>query len=95
MARISRVRGDSDSSNPASTWVVRNITTPLRVLMDSERPDILMVSPNADVELKPGRYALVVGNNAFDFTIAGKTDEAVHCLEQVIGMNGTFYSPCK
>jgi hypothetical protein len=95
MARISRVRGDSDSSNPASTWVVRNITTPFRVLMDSERPDILMVSPNADVELKPGRYALVVGNNAFDFTIAGKTDEAVHCLEQVIGMNGTFYSPCK
>lgn len=94
MAKISRVRGD-EPGNPETTWVVRNMSTPFRVLMDSERADVLMVSPNADVELKPGRYALVIGNNAFDFTIAGKADDAVHCLEQVVGMNGTFYSPCK
>jgi hypothetical protein len=92
MAKIFRVFG-GDNAEP--TWVIRNMSTPFRVVMDSERTDVLMVSPNADVELKPGRYALVVGTNAYDFTIAGTADSATHCLEQIVATNGTFYSPCK
>lgn len=92
MAKISRVFGGEKAD---STWIIRNISTPLRVVMDPDRSDVLMISPNADVELKPGRYALVVGNNAYDFTIPGTPDNTVHCLEQTVATNGTFYSPCK
>jgi hypothetical protein len=48
-----------------------------------------------DGVLSPGRYALVVKGQAFDFTIEGTVTDKQHCLERLTAANGTFYSQCQ
>jgi len=49
---------------------------------------------SSDFVLAPGRYAMVIKDLAYDFTVAGESTDPAHCLERTEAANGNFYSEC-
>ena len=78
------------------TWVMRNISTPLRTGPKRDNPDMYEVlSEDAETALAPGRYALVLKGQAYDFRVAGQITDPKQCLERMAAANGQFYSECQ
>ena len=78
------------------TWVMRNISTPLRTAPKRDNPDMYEVlSEDAETALAPGRYALVLKGQAYDFRVAGQITDPKQCLERMAATNGQFYSECQ
>jgi hypothetical protein len=78
------------------TWAVRAAAYEFRVAPFPENPEMMMIRPaDPELALSPGRYALVFKNLAYDFSVAGKIRETVHCLERTDAQNGTVYSECR
>lgn len=79
-----------------NTWVIRNISIPSRTSPKRDHPDMYEVqSEDLDNALTPGRYALVLKGQAYDFSVAGVVTDPKQCLEQLEGTNGRFYSECR
>jgi hypothetical protein len=55
----------------------------------------LVQSDKADFALPAGRYVLVLKDQGYDFTVAGKITEPSQCVERTEAANGTFYSECQ
>jgi hypothetical protein len=54
------------------SWVIRNISIPYRTAPKKDYPDMYEVqSENPAAALPPGRYALVLKGQSYDFTVAG------------------------
>jgi hypothetical protein len=45
--------------------------------------------------LSPGRYALILRGQSYDFSIAGDVTDPKQCLERLVATNGQFYSECR
>jgi hypothetical protein len=79
-----------------SSWAIRGKMADFRVAPMPENQQMLMIKPeNEDFELTPGRYALILKNEAFDFAVPGKPTDIEHCLERFEAANGSVYTPCK
>ena len=52
-------------------------------------------SENPALDLTPGRYALVLKTQAYDFTVEGQPVDPKQCIERIVATNGTFYADCK
>ena len=77
-------------------WVMRNISFPFRLSPVNDNPEMLELhSEDPSLELTPGRYALVLKTQAYDFSVEGKPTDPNQCLERIVASNGTFYSNCK
>jgi hypothetical protein len=78
------------------TWVIRNISFPFRSSTVNDNPEMYELhSEDPALELTPGRYALVLKNQAYDFSIQGEPVDSRQCIEKIVTSNGTFYSDCK
>lgn len=78
------------------TWVMRNISFPLRLSPVHDNPEMLELhSEDPALELTPGRYALVLKTQAYDFSVEGDSTDPKQCIERIVASNGTFYSDCK
>ena len=78
------------------TWVIRNVSIPLQAAPKRDHPDMYEVrSEDPNNALTPGRYALVLKGQAYDFSVAGAVTDPKQCLEQLEGTNGRFYSECR
>jgi hypothetical protein len=78
------------------TWVMRNISFPFRVSPVNDNAEMVELhSEDPTLELSPGRYALILKNQAYDFSVEGQPTNPKLCLERIIASNGTFYSDCK
>lgn len=88
---------EAGSKKPAdATWVMRNISFPFRLSPVNDRPEMYQLhSEDPGLELTPGRYALVLTNQAYDFSVEGNAVDPKHCIERIAASNGTFYSECK
>lgn len=76
-------------------WVIRNISYPYQTAPLKGQPDMYEVlGEDADKSLQPGRYALILKGEAYDFSIAGEITDSRQCLESVAAANGSFYSEC-
>jgi hypothetical protein len=103
IAKISRtMKFDSTAkSSPGyavedDLWSVRGISYKFKSAPVAGNPEMIVVrSDSPEVVLPPGRYALVLKRQGFDFTIAGDVTDPNQCLERTEAANGTFYSPCK
>jgi hypothetical protein len=101
VARVKRAMMFGPAGKPRSaevedTWTIRNISFDLRVAPIKQNPEmVLLRSENAEFVLPPGRYALVLRGQAYDFTIAGPITEPAQCLERVEAANGSFYHECQ
>ena len=77
-------------------WSVRGISYRFKSAPVPGNPEMIVVRPDSpEVVLPPGRYALLLKRQGFDFTIAGDVTDPDQCLERTEAANGTFYSPCK
>jgi hypothetical protein len=78
------------------TWVIRNISIPFRTAPKKDNTDMYEVqSENPETALPPGRYALVLKSQAYDFRVAGLITDPKQCLERLAATNGQFYSECQ
>ena len=78
------------------TWVMRNVSFPFRLSPVSDNPEMFELhSEDPALELSPGRYALVLKTQAYDFSVEGESVDPKQCIERIITTNGTFYSDCK
>ena len=89
-------KGKPNFTAVSDSWNIRNISYELRVRPIPDNPEMLLVqSEKPDFELSPGRYVLVLKEQAYDFTVAGEITDAAQCLERTDAMNGSFYSECQ
>jgi hypothetical protein len=80
----------------SDAWNIRSVAYELRVRPIAGNPEMLMVQPEkADFALPPGRYALALKDQGYDFTVAGKVTDLAQCLERTDAANGVFYSECQ
>jgi hypothetical protein len=84
------------SKKPEDTWVMRNIAFPFRLSPVTDNPEMFELhSEDPALELSPGRYALVLKTQAYDFSVEGQSTDPKQCIERIVASNGTFYSDCK
>lgn len=101
VAKIAQEMNFDKSGKPViskidDTWVIRNISIPLRTAPKRDHPDMYEVqSEDPNNALTPGRYALVLRGQAYDFSVAGAVTDPKQCLERLEGTNGRFYSECR
>ena len=99
IAKIERALNFSPTASVTpvdNEWAIRGTSHELRVEPVKENSEMLIVRPeDPNFVFTPGRYALVLKGQAFDFAVAGTVTEAVHCLERTEAANGTFHSECK
>jgi hypothetical protein len=94
-ALIFSPKGTAHVTPVEDEWTIRSTAYELRVAPMSENPEMLLLRPeNPEFQFSPGRYALVLKGQAFDFTVAGQVTEALHCLTRTEAANGPFYSEC-
>ncbi len=80
----------------ADAWVIRNISFPFRLSPVNDNPKMIELhSEDPALELPPGRYALVLKTQAFDFSVEGNAVDPRQCIERIVGSTGIFYSYCK
>ncbi len=101
VAQVMREIGFDASGKPITkkiddTWVIRNLSIPFRTAPKKDNPDMYEVqSENPETALTPGRYALVLKGEAYDFSVAGPISDPRQCLERTAATNGQFYSGCQ
>lgn len=100
IARIAQAMKFDPAGKPVitkaeDTWVIRNISYPFRTAPLKGQPDMYEVLGDEDKPLAPGRYALVLKDEAYDFSVAGEITDTRQCLESVAAANGAFYTECQ
>jgi hypothetical protein len=83
-------------SDSEDTWVIRNVVFPFRTSPLPDTPEMYELhSEDPALELTPGRYALILKNQAYDFSVEGQATDSRQCMERVVTTTGTFYTDCK
>ena len=99
VARIAReFSAEAAGKKPedGDTWVIRNASFPFRTSPLPDNPEMYELhSEDPALELTPGRYALVLKTQAYDFTVEGNPVDPKQCIERIVATNGTFYTDCK
>jgi hypothetical protein len=89
-------RGMAGEEDDAETWTIRNVSVDFSVApIDRDRDMVLLRSKNTDFGFPPGRYALVLKGQAYDFTVAGPITDPAQCMERIEAVNGSFYQECQ
>ena len=77
-------------------WAVRSKSYQFRVAPLADNPEMIVLrAADTDSALPPGRYALVLGGQGYDFAVAGQVTDTAHCLESSDVVGGTVYSECR
>jgi hypothetical protein len=101
IAKISQAMKFDPAGKPIITkaddiWVIRNISYLYRTAPFKGQPDMYeVIGDDADRPLTAGRYALILKDEAYDFSIAGEITDSKQCLESVAAVNGAFYAECQ
>jgi hypothetical protein len=83
-------------SDGEDTWVMRNVSFPFRSSPVNDNPEMYELhSEDPGLELTPGRYALVLKSQSYDFSVEGEPVDPKQCIERIVTSSGTFYSDCK
>lgn len=78
------------------SWVVRGNSYQMRVAPVPDNPEMILIRPeHAEFVFPAGRYALVLKNVAYDFTLDGPITDTAHCLERTDALNSPIYSECR
>jgi hypothetical protein len=100
VARVARAisfdaKGRPNIAPISDSWNIRNVSHEFRVRPVAGNPEMLLIqSDKPDFALPAGRYILVLKDQGYDFTVAGKVAEPAQCLERTDAVNGSFYSEC-
>jgi hypothetical protein len=101
VARVARAltldaKGRAKFVDVDGPWVVRSNSYVMKVAPMANNPEMIIIRPEkAEFVLPPGRYALLLQNLAYDFTLAGSNTDAAHCLERTDAVDAPVYSECR
>ena len=101
VARVVRALTFGSAGKPTITdvtgsWVVRSNSYQLRVAPVDDHPEmVLLRTERPDLVFPAGRYALVLKNLAYDFTLDGTLTDLAHCLERTDGLPSPIYTECR
>ena len=96
MARETKiVNGKATVTNIEGEWRIRNISRDLRLSPIKGQREMLIARLDDGVSLTPGRYALVLNQAGYDFTVAGATQSPEFCLEEFETTNGSMLNKCR
>src|SRR5262249_17793845 len=96
MRAVTLSSGKRVSSGIDGSWRIRNNSYDYKVAPLSENREMIAIKPEAsDFILPAGRYALVVGGLAYDFTVEGQVTAAEQCLESFEAVNGLIFNECR
>ena len=56
---------------------------------------IVLRPEDPQLTLSPGRYALVIAGQGYDFSVDGKITDLAQCLERTNVIDGMVYSECR
>lgn len=87
--------GKPVTANVDSVWRIRNNAHDLKVGPIADQREMISIAPEADYELPPGRYALVINGIGYDFKVAGAITATEQCLERMQSVNGDVFTECK
>jgi hypothetical protein len=101
VAQVKRALTFDSAGKPKVTkvddsWVVRGNSYQMRVAPVPENPEMILIRPEQPEFVFPaGRYALVLKNVAYDFTLDGPITDTAHCLERTDALNSPIYTECR
>lgn len=100
VARVAREFSAEAAGKPLddsdATWVIRNVAFPFRSSPLADSPEMYELhSEDPALELPPGRYALILKSQAYDFSVEGAVADPRQCIERIVSTTGTFYTDCK
>jgi hypothetical protein len=101
VARVSRELKFGASGEPKvvkidGSWAIRSNAYEMKVIPVDDNPAMIIVQPETPgFSFPPGRYALVLKNTGYDFTVAGEVTDPAHCLELTDAVNMPVYSECR
>jgi hypothetical protein len=80
-----------------TTWLIRNDNGyELRVSPLPDSAEMIELRPeDPDFSYPAGRYELLLGEQAYDFVIAGEVSDPAHCVEGVATGRGPVFYECK
>jgi hypothetical protein len=77
-------------------WAIRSKSYELGVAPVGDNPEMIVIRPkDTQFLFSPGRYALVVKGQGYDFSVDGQLTDTAQCLERTKAVNGTIYSECR
>lgn len=100
VARIAREvtsdKGKKTSTPLSGFWVLLpTVGSEFRVVPLPERKDTVLAQPDPpEAALPPGRYVLMLGGDAYDFTIEGNVSDPAHCVERNVTATTDSYEQC-
>ena len=81
---------------PDTSWRIRSNSYEFQVSPLNENREMVVVRPqDPDFALPSGRYVLVFGGLAYDFTVDGLITDPVQCLESFEAVNGPIFTECR
>jgi hypothetical protein len=101
VAQVARQLAFSEKALPTVTdvdgqWAVRGKSYEFGVGPVDDNPEMVILRPkDPDLKLVPGRYALVLAGQGYDFTVSGKITDPAQCLERTEVVGGAVYSECR
>ena len=101
VARVVRALTFSSSGKPAvndvdGSWVIRSNSYEMKVAPIADSPEMILIRPEHPEFVFPaGRYALVLKDIAYDFTLDGPMFDSAHCLERTDALNAPVYTECR
>jgi hypothetical protein len=88
--------GKAAAAKPDASWHIRGNSYEFLVSPLNENREMVVVrAMDKDFALPSGRYALVFGGLAYDFTVAGPITEPAQCLESFEAVNGPVFTECR
>ena len=88
--------GKAAASKPEALWRIRSNSYEFQVSpLNENREMVLVGAKSPDFEFPSGRYALVLGGLAYDFTVEGPITDPAQCLESFEAVNGPVFTPCR
>jgi hypothetical protein len=98
VARVRRelkfnAKGEARIVKIDGSWAIRNKAYEMKVIPVDDNPAMVIVRPERP--FPPGRYALVLKNVGYDFTVAGAITDPFQCLELTDAVDMPIYSECR
>jgi hypothetical protein len=89
--------GKAIMTTPAvDTWIIREFGYDLRASpIEGNSEMVKLHADDPTLSLSPGRYELMLGGQAYDFTVAGEVTDPAHCVEGVTTVRGQVFNECK
>jgi hypothetical protein len=100
VARIARVMkfetGGAVVTAPQSdAWLLRGNGYEFRVLPNPDDREMIVARPDdTQPTLAPGRYALLLNGQPYDFTVDGRVSDPAHCVESAPTARGPVFYDC-